>query len=49
MAQHVDHGGTPHDPAGKAIIRLSEQIAQLQEFQRQVQHTQLHDDALGIT
>lgn len=49
MAQHVDHGGVPHDPAGKAIIRMSEQIAQLQEFQRQVQHTQLHDDAMGIT
>jgi hypothetical protein len=49
MAQHVDHGGTPHDPAGKAIMRMSEQIAQLQEFQKQVQHTQLHDDALGIT
>jgi len=49
MAQHVDHGGVPHDPAGKAIVRMSEQIAQLQEFQRQVQHTSLHDDAMGIT
>ena len=48
MAQHVDHGGVPHDPAGKAIVRMSEQIAQLQEFSRQVQHTQLHDDAMGI-
>ena len=48
MAQHVDHGGVPHDPAGKAIMRMSEQIAQLQEFQRQVQHSQLHDDAMGI-
>ena len=49
MAQHVDHGGVPHDPAGKAIINMSEQIAQLQEFQRKIQHTQLHDDASGIT
>ena len=49
MAQHVDHGGVPHDPAGKAIIRMSEQIAQLQEFQRQVQRSSLHDDAMGIT
>lgn len=49
MAQHVDHGGVPHDPAGKAIMRMSEQIAQLQEFQRKVQHSQLHDDAMGIT
>ena len=48
MAQHVDNGGIPHDPAGKAIIRMSEQIAQLQEFQRQVQHASLHDDATGI-
>lgn len=49
MAQHVDHGGVPHDPAGKAIINMSEQIAQLQEFQRKIQRTQLHDDAMGIT
>jgi hypothetical protein len=49
MAQHVDHGGVPHDPAGKAIITMSEQIAQLQEFQRKIQRTSLHDDAMGIT
>ena len=49
MAQHVDHGGIPHDPAGKAIIKMSEQIAQLQEFQRKIQRTSLHDDATGIT
>lgn len=49
MAQHVDHGGVPHDQAGKAIVRMSEQIAQLQEFSRQIQHTQLHDDAMGIS
>ena len=49
MAQHVDHGGIPHDPAGKAIIQMSEQIAQLQEFQRKIQRTSLHDDAMGIT
>lgn len=48
MAQHVDHGGIPHDPAGKAIIKMSEQIAQLQEFQRHVQNASLHDDAMGI-
>ena len=45
MAQHVDHGGVPHDPAGKAIMRMSEEIAQLQEFQRHVQRSTLHDDA----
>ena len=49
MAQHVDHGGVPHDSAGKAIVRMSEQIAQLQEFQRKVHSATLHDDATGIT
>jgi hypothetical protein len=49
MAQHVDHGGIPHDPAGKAIIKMSEDIAQLQEFQRKIQRASLHDDATGIT
>jgi hypothetical protein len=49
MAQHVDHGGVPHDPAGKAIINMSEQIAQLQEFQRKIHRATLHDDASGIT
>jgi hypothetical protein len=49
MAQHVDHDGVPHDPAGKAIIKMSEQIAQLQEFQRKVSRSTLHDDATGIT
>ena len=49
MAQHVDHGGIPHDPAGKSIIKMSEHIAQLQEFQRKIQRTSLHDDATGIT
>ena len=49
MAQHVDHGGAPHDPAGKAIVKMSEQIAQLGEFQRHVQRSSLHDDAMGIT
>jgi len=48
MAQHVDHGGVPHDPAGKAIIKMSEQIAQLGEFQRKVHSATLHDDATGI-
>lgn len=49
MAQHVDHGGAPHDPAGKAIVKMSEDIAQLQEFHRHIQRSSLHDDAMGIT
>ena len=49
MAQHVDHGGVPHDPAGKAIVKMSEDLAQLQEFHRHIQRSSLHDDAMGIT
>ena len=48
MAQHIDHGGIPHDPAGKAIVNMSEQIAQLGQFHRHVQRTSLHDDAMSI-
>jgi len=48
MAQHVDHGGIPHDPAGKAIIKMSENIAALGEFQRHIQRSSLHADAHGI-
>jgi hypothetical protein len=48
MAQHVNNGGVPHDKAGRAIIEMSEHIAQLQEFQKHVQHTTLNDDAIGI-
>lgn len=49
MAQHVDHGGVPHDPAGKAIIRMSEEMAQLAEFKNKVRSANLHPDATGIT
>lgn len=48
MAQHVDHGGTPHDPAGKAIIDMSEQIAKLGEFHRKINVAEMHPDAHGI-
>jgi hypothetical protein len=49
MAQHVDHGGVPHDPAGKAIIKMSEEIAKLGEFQRKTHSMPtLHQDATGI-
>jgi len=49
MAQHVDHGGAPHDPAGKAIVYMSEQIAQLQEFQRKLGRSTMNPDAMGIS
>jgi hypothetical protein len=48
MAQHVDHGGIPHDPAGKEIIRMSEEMAQLAEFKNKIRTATLHDDAMGI-
>jgi hypothetical protein len=49
MAQHVDHGGVPHDPAGKAIIGMSEEIAKLGQFRETIRKATLHDDAIGIT
>ena len=48
MAQHVDHGGVPHDPAGKAIIKMSENISKLGEFQRHIQLSSINADAHGI-
>jgi hypothetical protein len=48
MAQHVDHGGVPHDPAGKAIIKMSEDISKLGEFQRHIQRSSINADAHGI-
>ena len=38
MQRHVANGGNPHDPAGKAIIGLSEKIAQLHAFKKHVGH-----------
>jgi hypothetical protein len=49
VAQHVDHGGVPHDPAGKAITKMAEEIHQLQGFQRKIRSASLHPDASGIT
>lgn len=48
MARHVDNGGVPHDPAGKAIVRMSEQIAQLAEFRKKVKIPTLNNEAMGI-
>ena len=49
MAQHVDHGGVPHDPAGKAIISMAEDIVKLSEFKNKIRSASLHDDAMGIS
>ena len=48
IAQHVDHGGVPHDPAGKAIIKMAEEIHQLNDFHRKVRNSSLNPDATGI-
>lgn len=38
MQRHVANGGRPYDEAGKRIIEMSEQIAQLVAFKRHVGH-----------
>ena len=38
MQRHVANGGRPYDDAGKRIIEMSEQIAQLVAFKRHVGH-----------
>lgn len=48
MQRHVANGGYPHDDAGKAIIKMSEQIAQLNSFKRHVKTATLNDDAHQI-
>lgn len=40
MQQHCAHGGRPYDDRGQAIIKMSEQIAQLSSFKR---HLGSHD------
>jgi hypothetical protein len=45
MQRHVANGGTPFDDAGRSIVRMSEQIAQLNIFKRHVKTTALNDDA----
>jgi len=45
MQRHVANGGTPFDDAGRSIVKMSEQIAQLNVFKRHVKTTALNDDA----
>jgi hypothetical protein len=49
IAQHVDNGGVPHDPAGKAITQMAEEIHKLNDFHRKIRRASLHPDASGIT
>ena len=49
MARHVANGGVPHDDFGKHIVKMSEQIAQLNDFARYaVNKDQLNDSAGDI-
>jgi len=49
MARHVANGGVPHDEFGKHIVKMSEQIAQLNDFARYAANKdQLNDNAGDI-
>lgn len=50
MQRHVANGGRPYDECGNAIVKMSEQIAQLSAFKRHVgRHDSMHADANDIT
>ena len=49
MQRHVANGGRPHDECGRAIIKMSEEIAQLNAFQRHVgRHDSMQTEANHI-
>jgi len=49
MQRHVANGGRPYDECGNAIIKMSEQIAQLNAFKRHVgKHDSMHNEANDI-
>ena len=49
MQRHVANGGRPHDDCGMAIIKMSEQIAQLNAFKRHVgNHDSMQTEANEI-
>jgi len=49
MQRHVANGGRPYDEHGQAIIKMSEQIAQLTAFKRHVgHHDSMHNEANDI-
>ena len=49
MQRHVANGGRPYDECGQAIIKMSEQIAQLNAFKRHVgHHDSMHTEANEI-
>lgn len=49
MQRHVANGGRPHDVHGQAIIKISEEIAQLSAFKRHVgRHDSMQTEANDI-
>ena len=48
MQRHVANGGRPYDDAGKAIIKMSEQIAQLSSLKRHVGRDSMQSEANEI-
>jgi len=47
MARHVANGGVPHDDFGKHIIKMSEQIAQLNSFARYASNKDQLNNSVG--
>lgn len=47
MARHVANGGVPHDDFGKHIIKMSEQIAQLNSFSRYASNKDQLNNSVG--
>ena len=47
MARHVANGGVPHDDFGKHIIKMSEQIAQLNSFARYATNKDQLNNSVG--
>lgn len=48
LAQHIDHGGVPHDAPARKMIGMCEEIAKLQSFRKLIKSSMLHDDNLQI-
>ena len=48
MQRHVANGGTPHDPAGHAIMKCCEEILKLSDFGRKVKYSKLNDNSHEI-
>ena len=47
LAQHVSHGGTPHDDIGKHVVSLSEELAKLRFFKNYVERSEVISEAMG--